>query len=527
MNDGNTGYPWSQGDPLLAADLNAAIAAASAGALPSGAARAIISDTSPPDPYPGLFWFDSANPQLYLWYSDPNSSQWVIATANAGGLSADAPVDGSLYGRSNAAWSAINQTSLGGPFLPLSGGTVSGQINGYIYDTHNQRTQALGAGGTMQTPLGIYSELSGVRTGGNPYLTCVNVLSDTADMGGAGLAGLAVIMNGGTPSGAMGGRSAIGAQINFTGAPGNKAASTGEQFLGVSAYCVASGSVGGVSGSGGPYGSLWGGLFNAQLESGATFWNQAMGCEINVGVAAGASAAYVTGAAIVLGTHNQAPQQFDQMLGFGMISRAGNVGLKNGIVFGGAGGWWPIDPSGSLMTTNVSLIAGGPAYTATYGIDLSGVTFSQAAFRSKGFAVSGAGQVNASPTSAVPAFAIGGNIIGVVPAGSAGGNIGFNYAGAGEVDYFNGYGSAVLNSLWYQISGGVATFLAQLDITGTFRTAIGLGVGGGSGPTWTTGSAAPAATAPVGSLYSRTGGAVGATLYVSRGGGTWAAVAGV
>ena len=47
------------------------------------------------------------------------------------------------------------------------------------------------------------------------------------------------------------------------------------------------------------------------------------------------------------------------------------------------------------------------------------------------------------------------------------------------------------------------------------------------GPTWTTGSAAPASTQPVGSIYSRVGGAVGATLYVSRGAGTWAAVAGV
>jgi hypothetical protein len=52
-------------------------------------------------------------------------------------------------------------------------------------------------------------------------------------------------------------------------------------------------------------------------------------------------------------------------------------------------------------------------------------------------------------------------------------------------------------------------------------------IGGISGPNWTQGSAAPAATAPVGSLYSRVGGAVGATLYVSRGGGTWAPVAGV
>ena len=52
-------------------------------------------------------------------------------------------------------------------------------------------------------------------------------------------------------------------------------------------------------------------------------------------------------------------------------------------------------------------------------------------------------------------------------------------------------------------------------------------VGSTTGPTWTTGTAVPAATAPVGSLYSRVGGALGATLYVSRGGGTWAAVAAV
>lgn len=48
-----------------------------------------------------------------------------------------------------------------------------------------------------------------------------------------------------------------------------------------------------------------------------------------------------------------------------------------------------------------------------------------------------------------------------------------------------------------------------------------------AGPTWTQGAGVPGATAPVGSLYSRTGGAIGSTLYVSRGGGTWLAVAGV
>ena len=47
------------------------------------------------------------------------------------------------------------------------------------------------------------------------------------------------------------------------------------------------------------------------------------------------------------------------------------------------------------------------------------------------------------------------------------------------------------------------------------------------GPTITTGAGVPATTTPKGSIYFRTGGAVGSTLYVSQGGGTWNAVAGV
>ena len=59
---------------------------------------------------------------------------------------------------------------------------------------------------------------------------------------------------------------------------------------------------------------------------------------------------------------------------------------------------------------------------------------------------------------------------------------------------------------------------------GTFTT---LKVGTTSGPTWTAGTGAPGSTQPLGSLYSRTDGGVGTTLYVSRGGGTWNPVAAV
>ena len=49
---------------------------------------------------------------------------------------------------------------------------------------------------------------------------------------------------------------------------------------------------------------------------------------------------------------------------------------------------------------------------------------------------------------------------------------------------------------------------------------------GGAGAAWSTGTGAPSANFPIGSLYSRTDGAIGSTLYVSRGGGTWGAVPG-
>jgi hypothetical protein len=94
-----------------------------------------------------------------------------------------------------------------------------------------------------------------------------------------------------------------------------------------------------------------------------------------------------------------------------------------------------------------------------------------------------------------------------------------------------GYGGIGFNitsgSLNYvATSGNVHSFVVNGVVVGTIG-ANGIMTGPAGSPTWTSGSAAPAATAPVGSLYSRTGGAVGTTLYVSRGGGTWAAVAGV
>lgn len=82
-----------------------------------------------------------------------------------------------------------------------------------------------------------------------------------------------------------------------------------------------------------------------------------------------------------------------------------------------------------------------------------------------------------------------------------------------------GTGATVTLSTWtprtalsIQPSGGTTQFGGSIIM-------------GASGPSITTGAGVPATTVTKGSIYLRTGGAVGSTLYVSQGGGVWNAVA--
>ena len=89
------------------------LGALGSGPLPSYLA-VTIADTPPTDPQPGQLWFDSIDPQLYIWYDDPSSSQWVITTSDKGGLSTDAPYDGRIYGRLNGVWTPTTSITGGG-----------------------------------------------------------------------------------------------------------------------------------------------------------------------------------------------------------------------------------------------------------------------------------------------------------------------------------------------------------------------------------------------------------------------------
>lgn len=62
-----------------------------------------IGDTAPANPVPGNLWWDSVGGLLYIYFNDGTSTQWVDVNNLQGGLG-DAPTDGFLYGRQNAAW---------------------------------------------------------------------------------------------------------------------------------------------------------------------------------------------------------------------------------------------------------------------------------------------------------------------------------------------------------------------------------------------------------------------------------------
>lgn len=68
-----------------------------------GGTTVIISDTPPPSPALNSLWFDSVRQVLFIYYNDGNSSQWVQTIPSVSGI-ADAPNDGTSYGRKNQTW---------------------------------------------------------------------------------------------------------------------------------------------------------------------------------------------------------------------------------------------------------------------------------------------------------------------------------------------------------------------------------------------------------------------------------------
>jgi hypothetical protein len=108
----------------------------------------VIGDVAPSNPQPGTLWWDSVGGQLYVWFSDANSSQWVIAinmanfpTITLGATPPINPMLGAMWWDSVGAQLYIfyndgtssqwvpTTNQMGGGYLPLSGGSLSGGLN--------------------------------------------------------------------------------------------------------------------------------------------------------------------------------------------------------------------------------------------------------------------------------------------------------------------------------------------------------------------------------------------------------------
>ena len=95
---------------------------------------------------------------------------------------------------------------------------------------------------------------------------------------------------------------------------------------------------------------------------------------------------------------------------------------------------------------------------------------------------------------------------------------------------FYAAGNATFNGT-LTVSSGAASLQAVTATSGIFIGAVqvngGLVLTGGGGATVRSGAGAASGIQPKGSLWLRSDGGIGSTVYVSQGGGTWNAVAGV
>jgi len=109
-----------------------------AGAGYGAVASVNISDAAPASPSPGNLWWNSSSGvgQLYIYFNDGSSSQWVIANNASGGL-----------------------------YLPLTGGTVTGLVTFNLAQTTNPAIILADSGGNGRIRIGGVATIAGNNTG--------------------------------------------------------------------------------------------------------------------------------------------------------------------------------------------------------------------------------------------------------------------------------------------------------------------------------------------------------------------------
>jgi hypothetical protein len=150
--DGQTFQPIT-GGPTYA--WNAATGAwkLSAGSAGGGAGGGLyVGDTPPTNQVPGMLWWESDTGSLYVWYADPDSSQWVMVVPGTAGTP---PVAGDLDMRG---YSIINDLNITGTGAATFGGIITGGGN-FQSSSANAILGTTGAGTIWLRPNGIGSTI--------------------------------------------------------------------------------------------------------------------------------------------------------------------------------------------------------------------------------------------------------------------------------------------------------------------------------------------------------------------------------
>jgi hypothetical protein len=129
------------------------------------------------------------------------------------------------------------------------------------------------------------------------------------------------------------------------------------------------------------------------FNSSATYWGAAVAAEFDVWLETGSSVLDKIGVQIVQVTgDNVQGTRDDVALSLNnQFTQASSKGWKMGIEFGRLGGYFPMDPTATLIGMGK---IGGTALAAT-GIDWSGITFSSYSLNLPGFTVNGSGVATA------------------------------------------------------------------------------------------------------------------------------------
>lgn len=336
----------------------------------------------PPDP---ARWTGPPGPAGPAGPPGPAGPSYILPTASTtvlGGVK----IDGSSITISDGTISAA--ATSGGPFLPLTGGTVTGRLELAI--------ASILSGASATAPIAFWDHLavSGVAPAGLQPYNQIGI-SDTVDVltnipGGAPI-GAYIIHNVSPP--ATGGRNAMTVQLNVTG-PTLNFGTVNPWFAAFQMSATSNANGGGTSGQ--SRGALISYSWQTTLNAGATYYTLAEGFEGGCVVNAGASVDYINGGKISI--HGQQGR-----ISTNILALAGdNAMAKFGLVFQSLETpHWPIDPAGTIIGTQQG---GSDTQSAAYGVDFTAVTFSTAAFRSQGFWVDGAGTTrigrvdNTSPT---------------------------------------------------------------------------------------------------------------------------------